>query len=102
MGMTGALDQNFSAFYFDWFRAQADPRSGGFVCPPKVHASKTPQLDWMTCFVQVLWQFQFANETWAYPEVMVNATLDMQNSSTGWFCVSPGGSDPGKDCRTSS
>lgn len=53
----------------------------------------------MTCYVHVLWQFAAANETWVYPEAMVNATLEMFNRSSGYFCRSPGASDPSKDCN---
>ena len=100
LSMAGELDQNFSAWYFDWMRSQADPRSGGFVCPGKVtDPSKTPQLKWMTCFVHVLWQFHAANETWAYPKAMVDATFEMFNSSSGYFCISPGDKKPSQDCN---
>jgi len=97
--MTGELEQNFSDYYFDWMNSQADPRSGGFVCPGKVHSSKPPQLKWMTCYVHVLWQFAFANKTWAYADAMLNWTMQMHNSSSGYFCRSPGAANPGADCN---
>jgi hypothetical protein len=100
LALTGALEPAFSSWYFEWLNAHADPGSG-FYCPPTAMAGKKPFAGWMTCYAHVLWQFHYANASFAFPEKMVDATLDMQNASTGWFCRNPGAADPAAGCDVS-
>jgi hypothetical protein len=98
LAMTRELDPAFGAYFFRWMNAHADPKTG-FVCPPKVVAGAAPQVGWMTCYAHVLWQFTHANVSWSNPKGLVDATLSMQNRSSGWFCQARPG-DPLSTCAT--
>eukprot|EP00038_Savillea_parva_P012884 m.207545 g.207545 ORF g.207545 m.207545 type:complete len:439 (-) comp23802_c0_seq1:279-1595(-) len=94
LAMTSTLVPEFHDFYFEWLSQHADPASG-FVCPGEVIHGATPKVGWMTCYAHISWQYVYSNETWPHAAAMTDAVLAMQNTSTGWFCVSPGG---GNEC----